>query len=160
MLATTLWDGYRFALEVGAARCRAVLAHHQVSVQLAVMADDRDEGLQARVALPRPGELEAVEDPDVDLLFLQLAAQRQRIAAEDELAVHARLRFEQRLEWPHDELHHRLFYAHLYLGLYYDSLGDKKQALEHMTRAAGDYKISHYMGDVARVHRDILQKAQ
>lgn len=56
-----------------------------------------------------------------------------------------------------DELHHRLFYAHLYLGLYYDSLGDKKQALEHMTKAAGDYKISHYMGDVARVHRDLLQ---
>lgn len=58
-----------------------------------------------------------------------------------------------------EELKHRLFYAHLYLGLYYDSLGDKKRALEHMTQAADEYKISHYMGDVARVHRDILQKA-
>lgn len=57
-----------------------------------------------------------------------------------------------------DEMNHRLFYAHLYLGLYYDSLGDKKRALEHMAKAADDYKIGHYMWDVARVHRDLLRK--
>jgi lipoprotein NlpI len=52
----------------------------------------------------------------------------------------------------------RLFYAHLYLGLYYDVRGDKKQALEHMDLAAGKYRIGHYMGDVARVHAEMLRK--
>src|SRR5262249_23743868 len=34
------------------------------------------------------------------------------------------------------ELNQRLFYAHLYLGLYHEVNGDKKQALEHMRQAA------------------------
>ena len=29
---------------------------------------------------------------------------------------------------------------------------------EHMTEAAGKYRIGHYMGDVARVHADVLRK--
>jgi lipoprotein NlpI len=53
----------------------------------------------------------------------------------------------------------QLFYAHLYLGIYQDVLGDKKKALEHLTLAAGKYRIGHYMGDVAQVHRDLLAKA-
>ena len=52
----------------------------------------------------------------------------------------------------------RLFYAHLYLGLYYDATGNKKQALEHMSQAADKYRITHYMGDVARVHEGLLRK--
>jgi lipoprotein NlpI len=52
----------------------------------------------------------------------------------------------------------RLFYAHLYLGLYYDVRGDKKQALEHLDLAAGKYRIGHYMGDVARIHAEMLRK--
>ena len=56
------------------------------------------------------------------------------------------------------ELRNRLFYAHLYLGLYYESLGDKKQTLAHMRKAAEDYAFPHYMGDVARVHLALLQK--
>lgn len=59
---------------------------------------------------------------------------------------------------PEEQGNQRLFYAHLYLGLYYDVLGDKKTALEHLTKAADDYKIGHYMWDVARVHRDVLRK--
>ncbi len=52
-----------------------------------------------------------------------------------------------------------LFYAHLYVGLYYEVNGDKKKALEHLELAADDkYRIEHYMGDVARVHRDLLLK--
>jgi lipoprotein NlpI len=54
----------------------------------------------------------------------------------------------------------RLFYAHLYIGLYYDATGDKKQALEHLTLAAHKYRIDHYMGDVARVHEDVLLKEE
>src|SRR5262245_30499591 len=37
----------------------------------------------------------------------------------------------------------RLFYAHLYLGLYHESLGDRKRALEHLTTAA-EHRIPHY----------------
>jgi lipoprotein NlpI len=52
---------------------------------------------------------------------------------------------------------HQLFYAHLYLGLYYDALGDKPKALEHMNLAAGKYRLG-YMGDVAHVHAELLRK--
>ena len=53
----------------------------------------------------------------------------------------------------------RLFYAHLYLGLYYESLGDKKKALEHLTLAAADeHSVGGYMWEVARVHRDIRRQ--
>ncbi len=52
----------------------------------------------------------------------------------------------------------QLFYAHLYLGLYYDVTGDKKKALEHMTLAEGKYRIGSYMGDVAHVHAELLRK--
>ncbi|HEY7427588.1 MAG TPA: tetratricopeptide repeat protein [Gemmataceae bacterium] len=52
----------------------------------------------------------------------------------------------------------QLFYAHLYLGLYYDVLGDRRKALEHMALAEGKYRIGHYMGDVAHVHAELLRK--
>jgi lipoprotein NlpI len=53
----------------------------------------------------------------------------------------------------------RLFYAHLYLGLYYDVSGDPKKALEQMELAAGKYRTPHYMGDVAHVHAEVLKAA-
>src|SRR5262249_17880641 len=55
------------------------------------------------------------------------------------------------------ELKNRAFYAHLYLGLYYDATGDTRRALEHLDQAA-DQGIGGYMGDVARVHRQLLAK--
>ena len=51
-----------------------------------------------------------------------------------------------------------LFYAHLYLGIHHDLLGETKQAKEHLAEAAGTYRIDHYMGDVARVHLEVLAK--
>ena len=45
-----------------------------------------------------------------------------------------------------------LFYAHLYIGLYYEAAGEVKAAGEHIRKAAEDYGADHYMGDVARVH--------
>ena len=48
--------------------------------------------------------------------------------------------------------------GHLYLGLYYEATGDGRLALEHLTKAADDHPFPHYMGDVARVHRDLLRK--
>ena len=52
------------------------------------------------------------------------------------------------------------FYAHLYLGLYFEALGDAKLAREHITRAAEDFSENHYMGDVARVHLQLLNKTK
>lgn len=52
----------------------------------------------------------------------------------------------------------QLFYAHLYLGIYYDLEGDSKKAIEHLDQAANKYKIGHYMGEVARVHHELLTK--
>ena len=49
-----------------------------------------------------------------------------------------------------------LFYAHLYVGIYFDLLGDKQKAFEHINQAAEKHRIGHYMWDVARVHRDLL----
>jgi hypothetical protein len=45
-----------------------------------------------------------------------------------------------------------------YLGLYYESIDDKKKAAEHMEKAAKLGPLDHYMGDVARVHWNILKK--
>jgi lipoprotein NlpI len=57
-----------------------------------------------------------------------------------------------------EQLSQRLFYAHLYVGIYQELLGDKKSAFEHLTKATEEHRIGHYMWDVARVHRDLLAK--
>ena len=52
------------------------------------------------------------------------------------------------------------FYGHLYLGLYFEALGDKTRALEHIRAAAADRyaSVGGYMYMVARVHLGILQR--
>ena len=47
---------------------------------------------------------------------------------------------------------HQLCYAHLYLGLYHEALGNVEKAKAHMLKAAVDYKMDHYMGKCAQVH--------
>ena len=49
------------------------------------------------------------------------------------------------------------FYANLYVALYYESEGDAKKCLEHVTAAAEKYKIGHYMWDVADIHLKVLK---
>ncbi|HEX8911380.1 MAG TPA: tetratricopeptide repeat protein [Humisphaera sp.] len=51
-----------------------------------------------------------------------------------------------------EDLNDRLFYAHLYIGLYYEALGDKAKAAEHVNLSATKHAVDGYMGDVARVH--------
>lgn len=58
-----------------------------------------------------------------------------------------------------DQLNSRLFYAHLYVGIYHDLAGDRKKALEQMELAV-EHRIGHYMWDVARVHRDLLKQSK
>jgi len=43
-------------------------------------------------------------------------------------------------------------YAHLYLGLYFEAIGDDAKAKDHMLKAAKDFAMDHYMGRVAQVH--------
>lgn len=50
----------------------------------------------------------------------------------------------------------RLFYAHLYLGIWYETRDDAKKTLEHLTKAAEEHKIpGHYMWETARVHLEL-----
>ena len=46
----------------------------------------------------------------------------------------------------------QLCYAHLYLGLYFEALGELEKAKDHMLKSAIDYKMDHYMGKTAQVH--------
>lgn len=57
------------------------------------------------------------------------------------------------------QLHERLFYAHLYLGLYYEALGDKSKTREHTQLAAEKYATPGYMGQVAQLHWQLLKRA-
>ena len=61
---------------------------------------------------------------------------------------------------PVPALRARLFYAHLYVGLYYEAIGNPTLARDHITRADKDYAVSHYMGDVARVHLMLRETKQ
>jgi len=59
---------------------------------------------------------------------------------------------------PNDkELGKRLFYAHLYLGIFYEANSDNPRALKHL-REAHRHKIDNYMWDVVHVHLGRLAK--
>ncbi len=50
------------------------------------------------------------------------------------------------------------FYAHLYVGLYAEALGNKSLALEHIRAAADDrYTMGGYMHTVAKIHLSRLE---
>ncbi len=53
-----------------------------------------------------------------------------------------------------------LFYAHLYLGIWFEAIGDAKQARDYIFKAAERADQNGYMGDVARVHAEILRKRE
>jgi len=54
------------------------------------------------------------------------------------------------------------FYAQLYVGLYFEAMGNKQKALEHITAAAADRfaQSGGYMHTVAKVHLGILQRGR
>jgi lipoprotein NlpI len=60
---------------------------------------------------------------------------------------------------PAARLKEQLFYAHLYLALYYEVTGDAKLCAEHLAEAE-KLRIPHYMGDVAVVHGKRLRAAK
>jgi lipoprotein NlpI len=53
---------------------------------------------------------------------------------------------------PEERRRDQLCYAHLYLGLYFEAVGDAEKAKRHMLLAADTYSMDHYMGKVAQVH--------
>lgn len=52
------------------------------------------------------------------------------------------------------------FYTHLYIGLNYEAERDASKSLEHIRLAHEKYAISHYMGDVARVHVETRSRSK
>jgi lipoprotein NlpI len=54
-----------------------------------------------------------------------------------------------------EERNGRTFYGHLYLGLYADMTGEKKQALKHL-KTAVEHPIKHFMWDIAKLHLALL----
>ncbi len=57
-----------------------------------------------------------------------------------------------------EDLNEALFYAHLYIGLNHEAEGNAVKSLEHITIAVDKHKISHYMWDVANVHKKLRTK--
>ena len=55
-----------------------------------------------------------------------------------------------------EQLNSRLFYAHLYVGLWHEAAGSKELAKKHILEAE-KHKIGHYMWDVAHVHAERLR---
>ncbi len=102
---------------------------------------------KARADMLKIGKDDRVPLMEVYDLFLGKSKPADVLAAAQAGDVQAELRNQQ------------LFYAHLYLGLYYDALGDKRKALEHMSLAGGKYRLG-YMGDVAHVHAELLRKRE
>jgi lipoprotein NlpI len=59
---------------------------------------------------------------------------------------------------PNPDTHNqRLFYAHLYIGLWYEAAGNAELAKKHILESE-KHKIAHYMWDVAHVHAERLRK--
>lgn len=52
----------------------------------------------------------------------------------------------------------QLFYAHLYLGLFHEISGNPARARDHLRRAVREYRVNHYMWDVARVHLERMER--
>jgi lipoprotein NlpI len=57
-----------------------------------------------------------------------------------------------------EEKNEALFYANLYVGLYFEATGNAAKCKEHLTTAVGKHKIGHYMWDVGNVHLKTLTK--
>jgi lipoprotein NlpI len=57
-----------------------------------------------------------------------------------------------------DRLTAARFYAHLYVGLFYEAEGDATKAKQHLNAAVETYKVPDYMWDVANVRLRALDR--
>jgi len=53
---------------------------------------------------------------------------------------------------PEEARRNQRCFAHLYLGLYFEAIGDDDLARRHMLQAAGPFAMDHFMGRVAQLH--------
>jgi lipoprotein NlpI len=53
---------------------------------------------------------------------------------------------------PEEARRNQRCFAHLYLGLYFEAIGDDDRAKRHMLEAAGPFAMDHFMGRVAQLH--------
>jgi lipoprotein NlpI len=56
-------------------------------------------------------------------------------------------------------LNEQMFYAHFYVGLYYEARGQTAKAAEHIGQAALVYRVNNFMGVLARVHFENMPRA-
>jgi lipoprotein NlpI len=56
-----------------------------------------------------------------------------------------------------EQLNNHLFYAHFYIGLFFEAEGNAEKAKQHIL-ASQEYKVGHYMWAVARHHASLFQK--
>ena len=56
-----------------------------------------------------------------------------------------------------EQLNNLLFYAHFYIGLFFEAEGNAEKAKQHIL-ASQEYKVGHYMWAVARHHASLFQK--
>lgn len=99
----------------------------------------RDQGPeQARAAIIPVGEDRRVPMREILELFAGRADPAAVLAAAD--------------AGPEEGRRNQRCYAHLYLGLYFEAIGDADKAKQHMSLAAGRFSMNHYMGKVAQVH--------
>lgn len=57
-----------------------------------------------------------------------------------------------------ERLKKHLFYAHLYVGIYYEAIGENEKAKDFILKAADGYDEDDYMVSVAKVHAARLKK--
>ncbi len=53
-----------------------------------------------------------------------------------------------------------LFYAHLYIGLYFEAQGDATRSADHISKAVEQRRPANYMWQVARVHQQLRSGAE
>ena len=51
-----------------------------------------------------------------------------------------------------------MFYAHLYLGLYFEAQGDEVLSADHISKAVAEKRTQNYMWQVARVHQQFRRR--
>ena len=128
--------------------CRAQFESHRT-----VNPNDVENAVWHFLCVARAGSPDEARDA-----LLPVGTDRRRPMAEIYDMFRGALNPEQVLEAA-DEEPLSQFYAHLYIGLYFEAIGNDEGALEHIRTAAADrYVAGGYMHTVARVHLGVLEQ--
>src|SRR6266567_9103219 len=101
----------------------------------------------------RDGLIKVKEDPRLPMMKIHALFAGE--AGPEEVLTAARAGYSSRAQ-----LKQQLFYAHLYLGLYFEAIGDQQLSREHIFNAAKEANENDYMGEVARMHADYLRQKE